>query len=82
MARRRAAIVPGMNELVFEVEQDGEWLVATCHDPEMATQAEGIETLGPMIRDLVNCRFDRDDPQRRWPVRLHFLNDPVLPMLA
>jgi predicted RNase H-like HicB family nuclease len=71
-----------MNELVFEVEQDGEWLVATCHNPEMATQAETIEALAPMIRDLVSCRFEIDEPQRQWPIRLHFVNDPVLPMSA
>lgn len=67
-----------MNELVFEVEQDDGWLVATCHDPEMATQAESLEELGPMIRDLVDCRFDPDDPRRTWSIRLHFVNDPVL----
>jgi hypothetical protein len=71
-----------MNELVFEIEQDGEWLVATCHNPEMATQAETIEELAPMIRDLVSCRFEPDEPQRRWPIRLHFVSDPVLPMPA
>lgn len=67
-----------MNELVFEVEQDDGWLVATCHDPQMATQAESLEELGPMIRDLVDCRFDPDDPRRAWSIRLHFVNDPVL----
>jgi hypothetical protein len=67
-----------MNELVFEVERDDGWLVAVCHDPEMATQAESLETLGPMIRDLVHCRFDPDDPRRGWPIRLHFVHDPVL----
>lgn len=58
-----------MNELVFEVEQDEGWLVATCHEPEMATQAESLERLEPMIRDLVRCRFEPNDPQRVWPIR-------------
>ena len=71
-----------MNELIFEVEQDGEWLVATCHNPEMATQAECLEALAPMIRDLVNCRFEPDEPQRHLPIRLHFVNDPVLTVPA
>lgn len=60
-----------MNELLFHVEQDEGWLVAICHEPEMATQAETLEALVPMIRDLVQCRFDDGDPKRLWPVRLH-----------
>jgi hypothetical protein len=59
-----------MNESVFEVEQDGGWLVAT--------QAESFEALGPMTRDLVSCHFEPGEPQRTWPIRLHFVNDPVL----
>ncbi len=67
-----------MNELRFEVEADGDWLVATCHAPEMATQAESLEALPAMIRDLVRCRFDADDPRLHWPIRIHFAKDPVL----
>ena len=65
-----------MNELVFHVEQDGSWLVATCHEPEMATQAGRLEELVPMIRDLVLCRFEQNELQRSWPIRLH----PCVPM--
>jgi len=61
-----------MKELSFRVEQDGNWLVATCHDPEMATQAESLGELVPMIRDLVSCRFEPGDERLRWPIRLHF----------
>jgi predicted RNase H-like HicB family nuclease len=50
-----------MDELAFHVEQDGSWLVAACHDPEMATQAESLDELVPMIRDLVSCKFDLGD---------------------
>jgi predicted RNase H-like HicB family nuclease len=67
-----------MKELAFHVEQDGDWLVATCHEPEMATQAESLDNLVPMIRDLVSCRFEPEDERLRWPIRLHFVNDPVL----
>ncbi|MBU6402878.1 MAG: hypothetical protein KGS61_21370 [Verrucomicrobia bacterium] len=67
-----------MNQLVFEVEQDDGWFVATCHEPEMATQAQSLDDLGPMIRDLVSCRFEPGEPQRGWPIRLHFLSDPVM----
>jgi hypothetical protein len=65
-------------ELLFEIEQDEGMLVAVCHEPEMATQGETIEELLAMIRDLVQCRFDQGDERLNWPVRLHFLHDPVL----
>jgi len=71
-----------MNELAFHVEQDGVWLVATCHDPEMATQAQSLDELVPMIRDLVSCRFDPGDKRLQWPIRVHFVNDPVLVPVA
>jgi predicted RNase H-like HicB family nuclease len=68
-------------EFIFEVEQDDDMLVATCHEPEMATQGQTLDELLAMIRDLVQCRFDDGDEHLRWPIRLHFLQDPVL-MLA
>ena len=71
-----------MKELNFRVEQDGDWLVATCSDPEMATQAEALDELVPMIRDLVSCRFDPGDERLQWPIRLHFVSDPVLVPVA
>jgi hypothetical protein len=65
-------------EFVFQIEQDDDMLVATCHDPEMATQAESLDELIAMIRDLVRCRFGEKDERLNWPIRLHFLHDPVL----
>jgi len=65
-------------EFVFEVEQDDDMLVATCHDPEMATQGENLDELLEMVRDLIRCRFDASDERLGWPIRLHFLHDPVL----
>jgi hypothetical protein len=65
-------------EFVFQIEQDEDMLVATCHDPEMATQGENLENLLAMIRDLVRCRFEAGDERLGWPIRLHFLLDPVL----
>ena len=64
-------------EFVFEVEQDDNALVAVCHEPEMATQGETLDELLAMIRDLVQCRFEENDERRHWPIRLHFLQDPV-----
>ena len=65
-------------EFVFQIEQDDDMLVATCHDPEMATQGENLDELIAMIRDLVRCRFDEKDERSGWRIRLHFLHDPVL----
>ena len=65
-------------EFVFEIEQEDDMLVATCHDPEMATQGENLDELLDMVRDLIRCRFDATDERLRWPIRLHFLHDPVL----
>jgi predicted RNase H-like HicB family nuclease len=65
-------------EFVFQIEQDDDMLVATCHEPEMATQGENLDELLAMIRDLIRCRFDDGDERLAWPIRLHFLHDPVL----
>lgn len=65
-------------EFVFQIEQDENMLVATCHEPEMATQGEKLDELLAMIRDLIRCRFDESDERLGWPIRLHFLHDPVL----
>ncbi len=65
-------------EFVFEIEQDEDMLVAVCHEPEMATQGASLDELLAMIRDLVQCRFDASDERLRWPIRLHFVHDPVL----
>ena len=52
-------------ELVFQIEQDDDMLVATCHEPEMATQGESLDELIAMIRDLIRCRFGES---RDWEV--------------
>lgn len=65
-------------EFVFEIEQDEDMLVAVCHEPEMATQGESLDELIAMIRDLIQCRFDENDAHLHWPIRLHFVHDPVL----
>jgi hypothetical protein len=45
-------------------------LVATCHEPEMATQGKDLSELIIMIRDLVKCRFDENDARLSWAVGL------------
>ena len=66
------------NEFVFQIERDEDALVAICHEPEMATQGDNLDELIAMIRDLVQCRFEANDERRNWPIRLHFVDDPVL----
>jgi predicted RNase H-like HicB family nuclease len=66
------------NELVFDVDQDEDMLVAVCHEPEMATQGEDLEELIAMVHDLIRCRFDNGDERLKWPIRFHFLRDPLL----
>jgi hypothetical protein len=65
-------------ELIFEIEQEDGSFVAICHEPEMATQGDTLEELVAMIRDLVKCRFKIGDEHLGWPIRLHFVRDPVL----
>jgi len=60
-------------EFVFEIEKDEDMLVATCHEPEMATQGENLDELLVMVRDLIRCRFDDGDAHLNWPTRLPFL---------
>ena len=55
-------------EFVFQIEQDEGMLVATCHEPEMATQGENLDGLPAMIRDLIRCRFDEGDERLAWAV--------------
>ena len=84
--KKRALVKPALvsqtslmkKEFVFQIEQDDDMLVATCRDPEMATQGESLDELIAMIRDLVRCRFGEKDERLSWPIRLHFLDDPVL----
>jgi predicted RNase H-like HicB family nuclease len=71
-------LTPMKSEFVFQVEQDEDLLVAVCHEPEMATQGATLDELIVMIRDLIQCRFEDKDERLHWPVRLHFVNDPVL----
>ncbi len=65
-------------ELIFEIEQEDGSFVAVCHEPEMATQGDTLGELVAMIRDLVKCRFNEGDEHLGWPIRLHFVRDPVL----
>jgi predicted RNase H-like HicB family nuclease len=62
-------------EFVFQIEQDDDMLVATCHEPEMATQGDNLDELLDMIRDLIRCRFDNGEERLGWPIR--FQSSPL-----
>ena len=65
-------------EFVFQIEREDETFVAVCHEPEMATQGDNLDELIAMIRDLIQCRFEENDERLQWPIRLHFVDDPIL----
>jgi hypothetical protein len=50
---------PMKKEFVFEIEQDGDMLVAVCHRPEMTSQGENLDELLAMI--------DKSNPRPRNP---------------
>lgn len=49
------------------IQQDEDMLVATCHEPEMATQGGTLDELLAVVRDLIRCRFDEKDERLNWP---------------
>jgi len=66
-------------EFIFEVEQEDNMLVATCHDPEMATQGGTLDELLAMIRRFGSMPVLPKMMKRlHWPIRLHFCKTPVL----
>jgi len=56
-------------EFEFQIERGDNMLVATCHEPEMATQGENLDQLPAMIRALVRGRFDDGDERLSWHTR-------------
>ena len=67
-----------MTEITFQVEEDmvdGDW-VARALGESIVTQADSIEELKAMIRDALQCHFERkaDVPP---VIRLHFVKDEV-----
>lgn len=67
-----------MNEIIFQVESDAVdgGYVASSVGVGITTQAETLDDLKEMIRDAMECHFDR--PEDIPPViRLHFVKDEV-----
>ncbi len=66
-----------MNELVFEVTQEGDGgFVAECLGESIFTQGDSWEELRQNVRDAVNgFFFDKEKPEK---IRLHLVRDEVL----
>jgi len=69
--------VPGMDELIFEVTQEGDGgFVAECLTEPIFTQADTWAELRTQVRDAVHTRsFDHPVPEQ---VRLHLVRDELL----
>ena len=65
------------DELIFEVSSEDGMLVAVSTDPDLATQAETMEDLVKMVRELVECHFDEGDELRSAKTVFHFRDEKV-----
>jgi predicted RNase H-like HicB family nuclease len=83
MARRLtkgngARFLPMPTEIIFEVtEADEGGYCATALGFGINTQAESAEELRQMVRDAVDCYFDKKEDAPKI-IRLHFVRDEVL----
>jgi predicted RNase H-like HicB family nuclease len=66
------------SEIIFEVNEAEEGgYCATALGFGITTQAETLEELRTMVRDAVNCYFDKPETAPKI-IRLHFVRDEVL----
>lgn len=63
------------NELVFDVSEENGLFVAVCHEPDMATQAQSMDELVKMVRELIDCHFDEGDERRHAELYFHLLEE-------
>jgi predicted RNase H-like HicB family nuclease len=71
--------LPVMNEIIFEVredEADGGY-TASALGYGIHTQGNDLEDLKAMVRDAVECYFDRPEDMPRI-IRLHLVRDVVM----
>jgi len=68
-----------MSEIIFEVREDGTdgGFTASALGYGIHTQAETIEELRAMVKDVVNCYFD-ETMQAPKIIRLQFVRDEIL----
>ena len=68
-----------MGEIIFEVREDeaeGGYTAAAL-GYGIHTQAETVEELRAMVREAVECYFDKAEDAPRL-IRLHFVRDEVI----
>jgi predicted RNase H-like HicB family nuclease len=68
------------NEIVFEVTEDpvDGGFVASALGVGINTEADTLEELRTMVKDAVQCHFDkRETEERPSLIRLHFVRDEV-----
>lgn len=72
-----------MQDITLNIErcEESGWRVASWDAPDgsggIATQGRDLSELQEQVRDAVQCHFEGGQAPRR--IRLHFVNDPVLP---
>jgi predicted RNase H-like HicB family nuclease len=67
-----------MKELIFEVKEDLEGgYAASALGVGIHTQGETIEELKEMVRDAVDCYYDKGE-EKPAMIRLHFVRDEVM----
>ena len=67
-----------MKELIFEVKEDLEGgYTASALGVGIHTQGETIEELKEMVRDAVDCYYDKGE-EKPTMIRLHFVRDEVM----
>ena len=67
-----------MKELIFEVSEDIQGgYTASALGVGIHTQAESVEELKAMVRDVVECYYE-DGDEKPSLIRLHFVRDEVM----
>ena len=74
-----AAIVVGVSEIIFEVQEDevDGGYCASALGVGIHTQADSLEELRANVKEAVDCYFDEGKEAPRL-IRLHFVRDEVL----
>ena len=68
-----------MNELIFLIEEAPEGgFTAKALGESIYTEAETMDELKTMIRDAVNCHFEKEVIPKI--IRLHFVKEELLPL--
>ncbi len=66
-----------VKEIIFSIDESPEGgYEAHALGYSIYTQAESLEELKEMVRDAVNCHFDKD--QKPLVIRLHWVRDEVI----